>query len=97
MSPRLHVIDTHTGGEPTRVIVAGGPDLGAGTLAQRRARMREEFDGYRTARLPANLLQAQRDYFGAHTYERTDKPRGQFFHTNWTGRGGTTASTTYNV
>jgi 6-phosphogluconate dehydrogenase len=55
------------------------------------------FDGYRTANLPANLLQAQRDYFGAHTYERTDKPRGQFFHTNWTGRGGTTASTTYNV
>lgn len=49
MSPRLHVIDTHTGGEPTRVIVDGGPDLGAGTLAQRRARMREEFDGYRTA------------------------------------------------
>src|SRR5205814_2349127 len=43
------------------------------------------------------LLQAQRDYFGAHTYERLDKPRGQFFHTNWTGRGGTTASTTYNV
>lgn len=55
------------------------------------------FDGYRTARLPANLLQAQRDYFGAHTYERTDKPRGEFFHTNWTGRGGNTASTTYNV
>ncbi|MFO0910293.1 MAG: decarboxylating NADP(+)-dependent phosphogluconate dehydrogenase [Isosphaeraceae bacterium] len=55
------------------------------------------FDGYRSERLPANLLQAQRDYFGAHTYERTDRPRGQFFHTNWTGRGGTTASTTYNV
>jgi len=55
------------------------------------------FDGFRTARLPANLLQAQRDYFGAHTYERTDKPRGEFFHTNWTGRGGDTASTTYNV
>jgi 6-phosphogluconate dehydrogenase len=55
------------------------------------------FDGYRSARLPANLLQAQRDYFGAHTYERVDKPRGEFFHTNWTGRGGTTASTTYNV
>lgn len=55
------------------------------------------YDGYRSERLPANLLQAQRDYFGAHTYERTDKPRGQFFHTNWTGRGGTTASTTYNV
>jgi 6-phosphogluconate dehydrogenase len=55
------------------------------------------FDGYRCEKLPANLLQAQRDYFGAHTYERTDKPRGQFFHTNWTGRGGTTASTTYNA
>jgi 6-phosphogluconate dehydrogenase len=55
------------------------------------------FDGYRSARLPANLLQAQRDYFGAHTYERTDKPRGQFFHTNWTGRGGDTSSSTYSV
>ena len=55
------------------------------------------FDGYRCEKLPANLLQAQRDYFGAHTYERTDKPRGQFFHTNWTGRGGTTSSSTYNV
>jgi len=55
------------------------------------------FDGYRCERLPANLLQAQRDYFGAHTYERTDKPRGEFFHTNWTSRGGTTASSTYNV
>jgi 6-phosphogluconate dehydrogenase len=55
------------------------------------------FDGYRTGRLPANLLQAQRDYFGAHTYERTDKPRGQFFHTNWTGHGGRVSSTTYNV
>jgi 6-phosphogluconate dehydrogenase len=55
------------------------------------------FDGYRTERLPANLLQAQRDYFGAHTYERTDKPRGEFFHTDWTGRGGKTASSTYNV
>jgi 6-phosphogluconate dehydrogenase len=55
------------------------------------------YDGYRCGRLPANLLQAQRDYFGAHTYERIDRPRGQFFHTNWTGRGGTTASTTYNA
>lgn len=55
------------------------------------------FDAYRSERLPANLLQAQRDYFGAHTYERIDKPRGKFFHTNWTGRGGDTASTTYNV
>jgi len=55
------------------------------------------YDGYRRDRLPANLLQAQRDYFGAHTYERVDKPRGQWFHTNWTGHGGTTASTTYNA
>ena len=55
------------------------------------------YDGYRSERLPANLLQAQRDYFGAHTYERIDKPRGQFFHTNWTGRGGDTSSTTYTV
>ena len=55
------------------------------------------FDGFRTARLPANLLQAQRDFFGAHTYERIDRPRGEFFHTNCTGRGGNTASSTYNV
>jgi len=55
------------------------------------------YDGYRSERLPANLLQAQRDYFGAHTYERLDRPRGEFFHTNWTGRGGTVASGTYNV
>ena len=55
------------------------------------------YDGYRCDRLPANLLQAQRDYFGAHTYERIDHPRGEFFHTNWTGEGGDTASTTYEV
>jgi len=55
------------------------------------------FDGYRNDRLPANLLQAQRDYFGAHTYERIDKLRGEFFHTNWTGRGGDTSSTTYDA
>ena len=55
------------------------------------------YDGYRSERLPANLLQAQRDYFGAHTYERVDKPRGEFFHTNWTGRGGDTAASTYIV
>ena len=55
------------------------------------------FDGFRSERLPANLLQAQRDYFGAHMYERVDKPRGEFFHTNWTGHGGDTASTTYQV
>jgi 6-phosphogluconate dehydrogenase len=55
------------------------------------------FDGYRTSRLPANLLQAQRDYFGAHTYERIDRPRGEFFHTNWTGKGGNTSASTYIV
>ena len=55
------------------------------------------YDGYRAERLPANLLQAQRDYFGAHTYERLDKARGEFFHTNWTGRGGDTAASTYIV
>ena len=55
------------------------------------------FDGYTTERLPANLLQAQRDYFGAHTYERLDAPRGQFFHTNWTGHGGNTSASTYNA
>lgn len=55
------------------------------------------FDGYTTQKLPANLLQAQRDYFGAHTYERIDRPRGEFHHTNWTGKGGTTSSSTYNV
>lgn len=55
------------------------------------------FDGFRSERLPANLLQAQRDYFGAHTYERIDRPRGEFFHTNWTGRGGSTSASTYTV
>jgi 6-phosphogluconate dehydrogenase len=55
------------------------------------------YDGFRNGRLPANLLQAQRDYFGAHQYERIDKPRGQFFHTNWTGHGGDTASTSYTI
>jgi 6-phosphogluconate dehydrogenase len=55
------------------------------------------YDGYRTERLPANLLQAQRDFFGAHTYERVDKPRGEYFHTNWTGTGGRVSSTTYNA
>jgi len=55
------------------------------------------YDGYRTERLPANLLQAQRDFFGAHTYERVDRPRGEFFHTNWTGRGGRVSSTTYTA
>jgi 6-phosphogluconate dehydrogenase len=55
------------------------------------------FDGYRSDRVPANLIQAQRDYFGAHTYERVDRPRGEFFHTNWTGEGGDVSSSTYSV
>src|SRR3984893_11332059 len=55
------------------------------------------YDGYRCERLPANLLQGQRDFFGAHTYERVDKPRGEYFHTNWTGRGGKVSSSTYNA
>ncbi|MGC2422136.1 MAG: decarboxylating NADP(+)-dependent phosphogluconate dehydrogenase [Candidatus Acidiferrales bacterium] len=55
------------------------------------------YDGYRSERLPANLLQAQRDYFGAHTYERIDRPRGKFFHTNWTGKGGTVSAGSYTA
>jgi len=55
------------------------------------------YDGYRSERLPANLLQAQRDYFGAHTYERVDRPRGEFFHTDWTGRGGDVTARTYQA
>ncbi len=78
-----------------RNVVATGVKLGIPLPALSSALC--YFDGYRTERLPANLLQAQRDYFGAHTYERLDKPRGEFFHTNWTGRGGSTSSTSYNV
>ena len=55
------------------------------------------YDGYRSNRLPANLIQAQRDYFGAHTYERIDKARGDYYHTNWTGRGGRTSAESYNA
>ena len=55
------------------------------------------YDGYRTANLPANLLQAQRDYFGAHTYERTDRPAGERFHSNWTGAGGDVSSSSYDA
>jgi len=55
------------------------------------------FDAFRSERLPANLLQAQRDYFGAHTYERIDRERGEFYHTNWTGRGGDVSSSTYDA
>jgi 6-phosphogluconate dehydrogenase len=78
-----------------RRAVIQGVELGVPTPAFTTAL--NFFDGYRTARLPANLLQAQRDYFGAHTYERVDRPRGEFFHTNWTGHGGRVASSTYTV
>ncbi len=78
-----------------RRVVKTAAELGIPTPAMSSALA--YYDGYRSERLPANLLQAQRDYFGAHTYERIDKPRGEFFHTNWTGRGGTTAAGTYNA
>jgi len=78
-----------------RKVVAAAISNGVWTPAMATAL--NYFDGYRSERLPANLLQAQRDYFGAHTYERVDKPRGEYFHTNWTGKGGTTASSTYNA
>jgi len=78
-----------------RRVVTGAVNLGVPVPAMSSALA--YFDGYRSDRLPANLLQAQRDYFGAHTYERVDKPRGEFFHTNWTGRGGTTAASTYTA
>ncbi len=55
------------------------------------------YDGYRNKRLPANMIQAQRDYFGAHTYERVDRPRGEFFHTDWTGEGGNITASSYNA
>jgi 6-phosphogluconate dehydrogenase len=71
--------------------------IGAGVPVPALSSALTYYDGYRSARLPANLLQAQRDYFGAHTYERVDRPRGEFFHTNWTGRGGHTAATEYSV
>ena len=78
-----------------RRTVAAGVTAGIPTPAMAAALA--FFDGYRHAQLPANLLQAQRDYFGAHTYERVDRPRGEFFHTNWTGRGGDVSSRTYNA
>ncbi len=78
-----------------RRVVTRAVELGIAIPAMSSALM--FYDGYRSGRLPANLLQAQRDYFGAHTYERVDRPRGEFFHTNWTGHGGTTAASTYTV
>src|SRR4029450_11575080 len=78
-----------------RRVIAGSVTLGLPVPAM--AAPLTFFDGYRHGWLPANMTQAQRDYFGAHTYERIDKPRGEFFHTNWTGRGGRVASSSYNV
>ncbi len=78
-----------------RRVIAQAVKLGVPTPAMSSALA--FFDGYRRASLPQNLLQAQRDYFGAHTYERTDQPRGKFFHTNWTGAGGNVTATTYNA
>lgn len=78
-----------------RKVVASSAELGIATPCFSTAL--SFYDGYRTERLPANLLQALRDYFGAHTYERVDRPRGQFFHTNWTGTGGKVSSSTYNA
>ena len=78
-----------------RAVVAAAVERGVPVPAMSAALA--YFDGYTSARLPANLLQAQRDYFGAHTYERVDKPRGEFYHTNWTGEGGDTAASTYTV
>jgi 6-phosphogluconate dehydrogenase len=81
--------------EGWRKTVAHGALMGIPTPAMSSALA--FYDGYRRERLPANLVQAQRDYFGAHTYERLDKPRGEFFHTNWTGRGGNVSSRSYNA
>jgi 6-phosphogluconate dehydrogenase len=71
--------------------------VGAGIAVPAYASALAFFDGYRSERVPANLIQAQRDFFGAHTYERIDQPRGEFFHTNWTGEGGEVSSSTYEV
>lgn len=78
-----------------RKVVAASAEMGIATPCFSTALA--FYDGYRSAQLPANLLQAQRDYFGAHTYERIDKPRGEYFHTNWTGTGGAISSSSYNA
>ena len=78
-----------------RRVVATGAQLGITTPAMSSALA--FFDGFRRGRLPANMIQAQRDYFGAHTYERVDRPRGEFFHTNWTGQGGNVTASEYNA
>ena len=86
------ILSAHTG---WRQVVSKAAELGIPVPAMSSALA--FFDGYRRERLPANLLQAQRDYFGAHTYERIDRPRGEFFHTNWTGEGGDVTSTSYDA
>ncbi len=78
-----------------RRVVKHAVDLGVPTPAFSTALA--YYDGYRSARLPANMIQAQRDYFGAHTYERVDKPRGKFFHTDWTGHGGDATAGSYEA
>ena len=78
-----------------RRVVSQAVDMGIPTPAFSTAL--SYYDGYRSGRLPANMIQAQRDYFGAHTYERLDKPRGEYFHTNWTGTGGTTTAGSYQA
>lgn len=85
----------HTAQAGWRKVVAKAVELGIPTPTFSSALA--YYDGYRSARLPANLLQAQRDYFGAHTYERIDRPRGEFFHTDWTGSGGKVSSTIYTA
>jgi 6-phosphogluconate dehydrogenase len=88
--------DAVTGAQPAwRRVVAKSVEMGVPVPAFSSALA--FFDGYRSERLPANLLQAQRDYFGAHTYERLDKPRGEYFHTNWTGTGGDITAQSYNA
>ena len=89
---RAAIRDAQTG---WRKVAAMAVELGVPTPAISSAL--SYYDGYRSARLPANLLQGMRDYFGAHTYERIDKPRGEFFHTDWIGSGGKVSSSTYNV
>ena len=78
-----------------RRVVARSVDVGVPVPAMSSALA--FYDGYRRRRLPASLIQAQRDYFGAHTYERVDRPRGQFFHTNWTGEGGEVTAGSYEA
>ena len=87
--------EIHSAQAAWRRVVAQAAQLGIPVPAMSSALA--FFDGYRRERLPANLLQAQRDYFGAHTYERTDRPRGQFFHSNWTGHGGNITASTYDA